>query len=101
MTVKERLLDGIADRSLKLAVAGIGYVGLPLAVAFAEAGFDVTGIDVSSARVALITQGQSYVEDVPSAPLCGDSSIRIGFAPAWTMPLSRRLTPSSSVFPRR
>ncbi len=67
MTVKERLLDGIADRSLKLAVAGIGYVGLPLAVAFAEAGFDVTGIDVSSARVALITQGQSYVEDVPSA----------------------------------
>ena len=57
-----------------MAVIGLGYVGLPLAVAFAEAGFRVAGIDVNQQRVDAINRGQSYVSDVPSeqlAPLVG------------------------------
>jgi UDP-N-acetyl-D-glucosamine dehydrogenase len=48
----------------RVAVVGLGYVGLPLAIAFAEAGLDVEGIDVSDARVATILAGRSPIDDV-------------------------------------
>jgi UDP-N-acetyl-D-glucosamine dehydrogenase len=50
-------------------VVGLGYVGLPLAVEFAKAGFVVTGIDVSQTKVDRVNAGDSYVLDVPSAAL--------------------------------
>ena len=50
-------------------MVGLGYVGLPLAVLFAEAGFRVFGIDTDGARVASINRGNSYIEDVPSGTL--------------------------------
>ncbi|MEW6756113.1 MAG: nucleotide sugar dehydrogenase [Candidatus Latescibacterota bacterium] len=52
-----------------MAVVGLGYVGLPLAVAFAEAGFRVVGIDLDAARVAQLNAGRSYIADVPSSRL--------------------------------
>ena len=52
-----------------MGVVGLGYVGLPLAVAFAEAGFDVTGVDVDADKVALLNRGESYVEDVAGEAL--------------------------------
>ncbi len=52
-----------------VGVVGLGYVGLPLAVAFAESGAGVVGVDLDAVRVARITAGQSFVEDVPSAAL--------------------------------
>jgi len=60
------LLDKIASRQATIGLIGLGYVGLPLAVAFAEAGFNVVGVDVSASRVATLDSGGSYVEDVPS-----------------------------------
>ncbi|MBC7678241.1 MAG: nucleotide sugar dehydrogenase, partial [Pseudorhodobacter sp.] len=48
-------------------VVGLGYVGLPLAVALAEAGVEVVGFDVSVARVAELQSGRSGIEDVPDA----------------------------------
>jgi UDP-N-acetyl-D-glucosamine dehydrogenase len=48
---------------------GLGYVGLPLAVEFAKAGFSVTGIDIGESKVAQVNAGDSYVLDVPSAVL--------------------------------
>ena len=48
----------------RVAVVGLGYVGLPLAVAFAEAGLDVEGIDVSEARVATVGEGRSPIDDI-------------------------------------
>jgi UDP-N-acetyl-D-glucosamine dehydrogenase len=59
----------IADRSATVAVIGLGYVGLPLAVALAEAGFAVTGIDTDSAKAAAIARGSSPIQDVPSPRL--------------------------------
>ncbi|MBI4628196.1 MAG: nucleotide sugar dehydrogenase, partial [Candidatus Rokubacteria bacterium] len=52
-----------------VGVIGLGYVGLPLAVAFAESGARVVGIDLDPQRVASVRAGQSFVEDVPAAAL--------------------------------
>lgn len=64
--VKQALLEKIAQRSLRVAVIGLGYVGLPLATTFAEAGFTVTGIDVDQHKVDLANKGESYISDISS-----------------------------------
>ncbi|MBI4284252.1 MAG: nucleotide sugar dehydrogenase [Chloroflexi bacterium] len=63
------LLDRIARREAKISIVGLGYVGLPLAVAFAEAGFHVTGIDTDHERVRAINRGVSYISDVSGEKL--------------------------------
>lgn len=63
------LEEKIRTRSARVGIVGLGYVGLPLAVEFAKAGFSVTGIDVSAAKAARVNDGQSYVGDVPVASL--------------------------------
>ena len=60
------LIRKIENRSARLAVIGLGYVGLPLAVEFAQAGFEVTGIDVDAERVRKLLAGVSYIRDVPT-----------------------------------
>jgi UDP-N-acetyl-D-glucosamine dehydrogenase len=67
--MKDVLLDRIDNRSAKVAVVGLGYVGLPLAVEFAKAGFRVVGYDVSERVIAALAAGRSHVQDVPSAEL--------------------------------
>src|SRR4051794_36303494 len=54
---------------MKIGIVGLGYVGLPLAVAFAEAGCDVVGVDVDSGRVAALREGRSHIEDIEDARL--------------------------------
>ena len=56
----------IADRTAKIGVIGMGYVGLPLAVEFASVGFTVTGIDVDPEKIDTIRSGRSHIEDVPT-----------------------------------
>ena len=60
----ESLTEKIASRTARVGIVGLGYVGLPLAVEFAKAGFSVTGIDVLESKVARINAGDSYVQDV-------------------------------------
>ncbi len=64
--MKQELLKKIKARSLRVAVIGLGYVGLPLATTFAEVGFDVTGIDVDQQKVDTANKGESYIPDIPS-----------------------------------
>ena len=66
MTEKATLVDKIRGRSARVGVIGLGYVGLPLAVEFANAGFTVMGIDTDANKVAAITSGDSYIADVPT-----------------------------------
>ena len=54
---------------MRIGIVGLGYVGLPLAVAFAEADCDVVGIDVDSPKVAALRAGRSHIEDIPDARL--------------------------------
>ncbi len=66
MTLAERIRGRIERREAVVCVVGLGYVGLPLAVTFAEAGFRVVGVDTDAARVAAVNAGRSHVPDVPS-----------------------------------
>ena len=63
------LYQKISTRSLHVAVIGLGYVGLPLATTFAEAGFEVTGIDVDPQKVDSANRGESYIPDISSSTL--------------------------------
>src|SRR5918912_1269160 len=60
----DRLLRKIGNRDAHVAVLGLGYVGLPLAVEFAAAGFNVTGIDLDTHKTQAINLGHSYIKDV-------------------------------------
>lgn len=79
MDRKQQLLEKIAAREAVIGIVGLGYVGLPLAVAFAQEGFKVVGVDVDAGKVASLNRGESYVEDIPSSvlePLVNDGLIR-------------------------
>jgi UDP-N-acetyl-D-glucosamine dehydrogenase len=58
--------ERVASRTARLGVVGLGYAGLPLAIAYAEAGFAVTGIDLDRERVAAVQEKRSYLVDVPA-----------------------------------
>ncbi|HTR39116.1 MAG TPA: nucleotide sugar dehydrogenase [Bryobacteraceae bacterium] len=63
-TAQKVLEEKIKARTARVGIIGLGYVGLPLAVEFAKAGFSVTGIDVQESKVARLNAGESYVQDV-------------------------------------
>jgi UDP-N-acetyl-D-glucosamine dehydrogenase len=68
----------IASRTANVGIVGLGYVGLPLAVEFAHAGYHVTGIDVQPSKTDSINRGDSYIQDIPSEvlkPLVEDGRI--------------------------
>ncbi len=66
MDYKTGLIDRLKNHDGIVSVLGLGYVGLPLAVVFAEAGFKVVGVDPVQAKVDAINRGESYVLDVPA-----------------------------------
>jgi UDP-N-acetyl-D-glucosamine dehydrogenase len=63
------LLERIQTRRARTGVVGLGYVGLPLAVELAKAGFHATGIDLDERKIEAIEAGRSYIPDVPTADL--------------------------------
>jgi UDP-N-acetyl-D-glucosamine dehydrogenase len=63
---------------MRVGIVGLGYVGLPLAVAFGEAGHDVVGLDLDARKVNALRAGESYIEDVPAERL---AAIRARFFP--------------------
>ncbi len=67
MTIKEQLIHKFQNKTARIGVLGLGYVGLPLAVIFAEAGFEVVGVDPIQEKVDIINRGESYIMDVPNA----------------------------------
>jgi UDP-N-acetyl-D-glucosamine dehydrogenase len=69
MTHFEQLRRKIESRQAVAGVVGLGYVGLPLAVELAHAGYDVVGIDLMTEKVDAINRGESYIQDVPTSVL--------------------------------
>jgi UDP-N-acetyl-D-glucosamine dehydrogenase len=67
--IAETLAERIRTKQARCGVIGLGYVGLPLAVEFAQTGYDVVGFDVQDSKVQQLAAGISYVQDVPSTVL--------------------------------
>lgn len=65
----KQLRERLKNHTAQVGVIGLGYVGLPLAVEFAHAGFEVTGIDVQESKVNSLNSGVSYIQDVPTSVL--------------------------------
>jgi UDP-N-acetyl-D-glucosamine dehydrogenase len=66
MTIKDTLIKKLQEKTARVAILGLGYVGLPLAVVFGEAGFNVTGVDPDARKVEKLRKGESYIPDVKS-----------------------------------
>ena len=64
-SVKQNLIQQLENHTAQVAILGLGYVGLPLAVVFAEAGFKVIGIDPVEDKVEKVMRGESHIQDVP------------------------------------
>ena len=62
--MKKELLNKIENRKIKVGVIGLGYVGLPLAVEKAKAGFKTIGFDIQELKVNLVNEGYNYIGDV-------------------------------------
>ena len=69
MTTKDTLIRALQEKKAQIAILGLGYVGLPLAVVFGEAGFHVTGVDPDARKVEALNQGVSYIPDVTTASI--------------------------------
>ncbi|HVM71427.1 MAG TPA: nucleotide sugar dehydrogenase [Anaerolineales bacterium] len=69
MNTKEALLKKMNDKTARVAILGLGYVGLPLAVVFAEAGFTVMGIDPDARKAESVKRGVSYIPDITTERL--------------------------------
>src|SRR5687767_182620 len=69
ISMKQHLLEKLDNRTAVIGVVGLGYVGLPLAMEFAHAGFRVIGYDVSERVVDGLMNGSSHIQDVPASTI--------------------------------
>lgn len=79
LSVKEALIQKIEMGTANVAIVGMGYVGLPLAVCVARVGFQVLGLDINEQRIRQLNQGRSYISDIRSeelSPLVQEGAIR-------------------------
>ena len=79
MSIKEALINKMNNTTATIAILGLGYVGLPLAVVFAEAGFSVAGIDLDARKLESVNKGVSYIPDISTerlAPLVKSGHLR-------------------------
>ena len=67
--MKTQILQKLHGKTARIGVVGLGYVGLPLAVEFAHAGFHVTGLDIDERKISKINAGESYIQDIPTSVL--------------------------------
>src|SRR5512141_2701091 len=82
MSTKETIIQKLKEKKASIAILGLGYVGLPLAVVFAEAGFQVTGVDPDSRKVDSLKKGVSYIPDVKNDVV--EKLVKSGFLSATT-----------------
>jgi UDP-N-acetyl-D-glucosamine dehydrogenase len=82
MSIKETLIADLQAKKTRIGILGLGYVGLPLAVVFAEAGFHVTGIDPDARKVDCLNRGVSYIPDVKTEAV--ENLVRSGLLTATT-----------------
>ncbi len=80
MTYKENLLKKIEDKSFKVGIVGLGYVGLPLGLEFAEKEFNVLGFDMDERKINALEKGETYIKHIPSERI--NKSVSAGYLKA-------------------
>lgn len=75
----DTLVERIRNRSVTVGIVGVGYVGLPLALGFTEAGFDVIGYDIDEERIGMLSDGRSYIDDIEDDRV--ETLVESGFEP--------------------
>jgi nucleotide sugar dehydrogenase len=63
--MKSELIEKLQDKTAHIGIVGLGYVGLPLSIRFAEAGYNVLGLDIDNTKVQKISEGQTYIKHIP------------------------------------
>jgi UDP-N-acetyl-D-glucosamine dehydrogenase len=94
MSHSHELIARIVKREARIGVIGLGYVGLPLVLAFHKAGFSVTGFDTDVGKVEKLTNGQNYIKHIDITPLIQPSAIS-------HQPSTKKTPPESSQIKRR
>ncbi len=82
MSTKDDLIKSLKEKKARIAILGLGYVGLPLAVVFGEAGFQVTGVDPDKRKIDALNKGVSYIPDVKTEAI--EKLVRSGHLTATT-----------------
>ena len=77
MSVQQALLQKLRDKHARIGIVGLGYVGLPLALRFSEAGFKVLGLDIDPEKVKALNAGRSYIAQIPATRV--DKATAAGF----------------------
>ncbi|WP_312168305.1 nucleotide sugar dehydrogenase [Stutzerimonas kunmingensis] len=67
--MKQQLLDKLNNRDAVIGIVGLGYVGLPLVLRYAEVGYKVVGFDIDQSKIDHIAQGRSYIEHIPASAI--------------------------------
>lgn len=62
--MKKKLIEKIKNRKSKIGIIGLGYVGLPLAIRFAEVGFKVFGFDIDVSKIQKLSKNESYIDNI-------------------------------------
>lgn len=88
----KKLMGKIEDRSARVGIIGLGYVGLPIVLRFCDEGFIVTGFDVDPEKIAALKKGRSYIKHIPSAKIAGFTKNRpASFTPTTDMSLLKKM----------
>jgi UDP-N-acetyl-D-glucosamine dehydrogenase len=90
---KQSLIEKLNNKSAVIGIVGLGYVGLPLLIRYAEVGYKVIGFDVDEQKVSSLNNGLSYIEHIPSALI--ESSLTLGFEA--TLDFSRAIEPDALI----
>jgi UDP-N-acetyl-D-glucosamine dehydrogenase len=67
--LKDKILGRISNKTAVIGIVGLGYVGLPLALRFVDAGFNVLGLDVDEEKVSKLLNGQTYIEHIGASQI--------------------------------
>jgi UDP-N-acetyl-D-glucosamine dehydrogenase len=65
--LKQNLIDALRDKKAVIGIVGLGYVGLPLVLRYAEVGYKVIGFDIDRTKIDALSQGRSYIEHIPES----------------------------------
>jgi UDP-N-acetyl-D-glucosamine dehydrogenase len=89
--MKQQLINKLTDKSAIIGIVGLGYVGIPSAIRYAEVGYKVLGFDIDPEKIEKISNGKTYIKHLPDEMI--QSAVNSGFEATTDFPGLPRQTP--------